>query len=75
MKIDEFHISKECLSQLQALGFTTVEEVTEYLKQLAIGIGTVSGKWAANCFYEVKDELKLLNLWTQELEQFWPSMV
>ena len=72
MTIDDFNVSEDCRLRLREVGFTAVEEIVEFLEQQAISRGMSAGRWVS-CFDEIVEQIKLLGLWSDILEQGWPS--
>jgi len=73
MRIDDFNVSEQCLQELKRTGVTTVEDIVFFLDQYAkSGGGTFRAKWV-KCFDEIVAQLKRLNLWSENMEKFWPS--
>jgi hypothetical protein len=70
MKLDEFNVSQECRHELARVGFATVEEIVEFLEEQAQGHAMIKAGWL-KCFDEIVEQLKLLNLWSETMEQAW----
>jgi hypothetical protein len=72
VNIDEFNVSHECRHELVRVGFATVEEVVEFLEEQAQGHALIQAGWI-KCFDEIIEQLKLLDFWSEMMEQAWPE--
>lgn len=72
VKIDELNVSRECRHELTKVGFTTVEEIADFLEQQAKGDATIRAGWLSY-FVDIVEQLKLLGLWSETMEQAWPE--
>ena len=60
MKIEDLHVSEECLSQLKSAYFSTVEEIVEFLND-NWGAIPIEAQWIlSNCFDEIIGQLRSL---------------
>jgi hypothetical protein len=71
MNIEALNVSQQCFSQLQRAGFTTIEEIIEFLDN-NWGAMPIESKWLlSSCFDEVIDRIKAMGVRLKHEGQNW----
>ncbi len=72
MQIDTFGFSDQCLTALKRAGFTSVEEIVEFLEEHGRENMPLVA-WLPGCFEEIRAQFKERSYWSEKLAQSWPS--
>ena len=72
MRIEDFGVSGDCLTELKRVGVADVEDIAEFFEQIAIGQPMFEAGWL-KCWDEIVYQLKVLGFWSEKMEQTWPT--
>ncbi len=72
LRIEALGLSEKCLAELKRVGFTTVEEVIEFLEEHTEEDMPLV-RWIPKCIDEITQQLKQFGYWSEKLELAWPS--
>jgi hypothetical protein len=72
MRIEDFGVSEECLTELKRVGVMDVEDIAQFFEQIAIAQPTFEAGWL-KYWDEIVNQLKVLGYWAERMGQTWPS--